>query len=147
VWAGAHWFRVPIVTPVPVVVERQVEIQVPVPAAAPEAPSPKPALKPPPPPVPSARPRDADLAQERALLEMARTALSRRDLSHAFESLESHASKFPNGQLAEERESLWVQALASAGRLEEARLRAAEFKAKYPNSLLLPAVEAALQPE
>jgi hypothetical protein len=146
-WAGAHWFRVQIVTPIPVIIERQVEVPVPAAGPAPEAASPRPVQKPPTAPPPATRPRDADLAQERGLLEMARTALSRGDLSHAFESLESHAAKFPGGQLVEERESLMIQALASSGRLDEAKLRAAEFRAKYPQSLLMPAVEAALQPE
>jgi len=94
--------------------------------------------------VPSAH--DIALADERGLLEMARTALARGQSDAALEALEGHARRFPQGQLVEEREGLAILALAAAGRGEEARRRSASFQAKYPNSLLLLAIEAALQP-
>jgi hypothetical protein len=155
VWAGASVFSKPVMMPMPIVVERRVEVRVEVPTAPPQAPTahehasaPAPAPAHPPAPAAAEPPpkRDADLAQERVLIEMARTALSRHDVAHALEALATHAARFPNGQLSEERESLQVQALASSGRLDEARLRAAEFRARFPNSLLLPAVDAALEP-
>ena len=66
------------------------------------------------------------------------------ETARALEAIEGHARKFPKGQLLEERDSLWVQALVNAGKFDEARLRAAEFRASFPDSMLLPAVEAAL---
>ena len=91
-------------------------------------------------------PRDVDLAEERALLEVARTALARGQDEAALHSLEEHAARFPNGRLSEEREVLTVQALASSGRTADARDRAARFRHAFPQSILLPAVDAALAP-
>jgi hypothetical protein len=99
-------------------------------------------------PRPSAAPtlseRDADLAAERAQIEMARTALTRGQTAAALEALQAHASQFPRGRLAEERDALWVQALAQAGRRGEAATRVERFRETYPQSLLLPMVQAAV---
>ncbi|MEO6576594.1 MAG: hypothetical protein ABIP89_22290 [Polyangiaceae bacterium] len=89
---------------------------------------------------------DDDLASELAFVQMARTALARQNYSAALDATDQHARKFPNGHLAEERESLAIQALVGGGRDADARARAARFRAKYPHSLLLPAVEAAVRP-
>ena len=51
-----------------------------------------------------------------------------------------HARLFKDGRLAEEREALRVKALAGLGRSEEARRAAAAFRARFPRSVLLPAV-------
>jgi hypothetical protein len=88
---------------------------------------------------------DTALAAERSLLEVARTALSRGDTASALASLDEHVKKFPGGQLTEEREALYVQALARAGRLDEAKARAAKFAKRFPQSMLLPVVEAATE--
>ncbi len=88
--------------------------------------------------------RDVALADERALIEVARTALAKREMTKALETLEAHAQRFPAGQLSEERESLWVQALVIDGRPAEARKKAEEFQRQYPDSMLQPAVDAAL---
>lgn len=85
---------------------------------------------------------DAELAEERALIEVARTALARRQAQTAILELERHALSQPHGRLVEEREALWVQALVALGRLDDAKAKAAQFKAKFPKSMLLPAVEA-----
>lgn len=89
--------------------------------------------------------RDTDLAAERALLEMARTALGRGQGGAAIEALEKQARQFPRGRLVEEREVLLVQALAQAGRTKEARERGDRFRQRFPHSLLLPAVDAVLK--
>jgi hypothetical protein len=89
------------------------------------------------------RDRDRDLAAERALLEVARTALAQRDGAAALTSLDRHAQRFPSGQLREEREALAVQALASQGRATEARARAERFKKAYPASMFTPVVDQA----
>ncbi len=87
---------------------------------------------------------DSALSEERSLLTTARTALSRNKPDAALAALRQHRARFPRGQLDEERESLWVQALALAGRTSEAEARAADFKREFPKSLLGPAVEATL---
>jgi hypothetical protein len=47
--------------------------------------------------------------------------------------------------LREEREALAVKAFVLAGRGDEARARADKFRAKYPASLFLPAIESSLR--
>lgn len=88
---------------------------------------------------------ESTLAHERALLDAAHTALLRRDARLALETLAKHASRHPNGQLAEERDVLRIQALALAGRDREARAASGEFRRRYPSSVLLPTVDAALR--
>lgn len=88
--------------------------------------------------------RDGQLAAERSLLEMARTALGRGDCARALEPLEDHAAKHPRGKLAEEREVLRVRTLACAGRMDEARSRAASFRERFPKSIFLPVIEQVL---
>lgn len=122
-----------------------------IPLPAPSAPSatPPPTLEPPDEAPPAARAsnavgRDVDLAAERALLEVARTALARGDAASALAALDAHKKRFPRGRLLEERESLAVQALAAAGKRDEARRRADQFRKRSPDSMLLPAVDEAL---
>lgn len=87
------------------------------------------------------------LAEERRLLESARAELARGSAARALELLEEHRRRFPSGRLSEEREALVVRALASAGRVDEARARAEAFHARYPRSVLRPAVDRAAPPE
>jgi len=84
-----------------------------------------------------------DLEAERALLDVARTALGRGDGANALTACEGHARRFPRGALGEEREAIAVQALVLEQRGEDARLRAERFRKAYPRSILLPAVLAA----
>jgi hypothetical protein len=51
-----------------------------------------------------------------------------------------HARKFKDGRLSEEREALRVKALAGLGRSGEARRAANSFRARFPRSVLLSAV-------
>ncbi len=88
--------------------------------------------------------RDTELSAERALLEVARTALTRGDIAATLEAVERHAKEFPRGRLEEEREVLFIQALVQAGKRDEAQARAQAFRARFPDSLMLPAVDAAL---
>ncbi len=101
--------------------------------AAPSAPS-----------LPDSLPDDA-LKAESLLLESARARLSSGQTGEAVKSLAEHQRQFPQGQLSEEREALWVQCLVISGDHEQARIRGERFRARYPNSLFLPAVEAALK--
>jgi hypothetical protein len=84
------------------------------------------------------------LSAERALLETARAAVARGQSVAALAALRRHEQEFPQARLAEERESLWVQALVMGGQNDEARKRAARFRQTFPDSMLLPAVEAAV---
>ncbi|HWL88075.1 MAG TPA: hypothetical protein VNO21_19870 [Polyangiaceae bacterium] len=86
---------------------------------------------------------ESSLAAERALVETARAALARTDAAAALAVLARHAREFPNGTLAEEREALAVQALAKAGDVAKAKVRAQRFRERYPRSLFLPVVEEA----
>lgn len=84
-----------------------------------------------------------ELAAERALLDVARTALGRGDGPNALAACDEHGRKFPRGALAEEREAIAVQALVLEHRAEEAKARAERFRKSHPRSILLPAVLAA----
>ena len=75
------------------------------------------------------------LAQEQALVDTARAALARGRAVDALRAADEHAARFPAGKLAEERENLAIQALAFAGRRDEAQARATRFHKRYPGSL------------
>jgi hypothetical protein len=95
-----------------------------------------------PPPSPPSAP--SGLRAEHALLEQARAALARGDAEAALGAVEAHASRFPLGQLAEEREALYVRALVLAHRGDDAAARARAFFDAYPDSIHRGAVERAL---
>jgi hypothetical protein len=64
---------------------------------------------------------DGTLAGESPLIENARARIGEGNPERALALLAWHARKFPHGQLAEEREALWVQALVRKGAATEAR--------------------------
>ncbi|NOU27761.1 MAG: hypothetical protein HOO96_07655 [Polyangiaceae bacterium] len=76
-----------------------------------------------------------DAEAERLLLETARVALRRRDGEGALALLQQHRTRFPAGQLREERDGLLVSALSLLGRKDEAARAAARFRKDYPMSL------------
>ncbi len=88
--------------------------------------------------------RDAALAREKTLLDVARTALGRGDGAHALAAVERHTKEFPRGRMREEREALAIQSLMKLGRRAEAAERGLRFQQTYPNSVLAPVVDAAL---
>ena len=129
------------------------------PQSAPTASAPEPAwtvVPSAPPPAPPAAPRtddsrgdrgkDAALASERALIDMARTAVARGEGEAALAALGRHEKEFPRGRLAEEREWLAVQALVQTGATDQAKQRAARFREAYPHSLMLAALDQVLAP-
>lgn len=85
-----------------------------------------------------------DLAKERELLDVARAALARGRPADALAAAAEHARKWRRGYLGEEREVVLIQALAAAGRRQDAEAKAAQFRKMYPKSMLMPAVDAAL---
>jgi len=76
---------------------------------------------------PLKRPREA------ALIRSARDALP-ANTAQARALLERHRRLHPDGQLAQEREVLWIEVLRLEGRQAEASARALEFRQKNPNS-------------
>jgi len=83
----------------------------------------------------------ADAARaELRLLRQARAAVAREDYAAALRPIAEHARRFKDGRLSEEREALRVKSLAGLGRSQEARRAAAAFRARFPRSVLLPAV-------
>ena len=81
------------------------------------------------------------LTHWRRLLDEARAALSGGRAGAALEAARAHKQRFPRGALVEERESVWIRALARAGRVDEARKRAQRFFSRYPRSIYRAAVE------
>jgi hypothetical protein len=100
-------------------------------SAAPDPPAPPPAVRPPSSAAeaPSAPvPASGDtLAEEVALLEKARAALAGSP-AQALALADAHASRFPAGKLATEREMVAIDALVRQGRAGEARARAAPLR-------------------
>ena len=84
--------------------------------------------------------------QERTWLERARSAIARGDGPAALAALETHERNHPASAFAEERDALYVQALAKAARHEEANRAAARFEASYPQSIFLGNVRACRVP-
>jgi hypothetical protein len=90
-------------------------------------------------------PKASQLAAERMLLDEARAGLVQGDPERALARLDLHRRRYPGGLLAEERDAMLVEALAKAGRHEEARRAAEAFRARAPASLFLPTVEASVE--
>jgi len=128
------------------------------PAPANDRPAAAPAPRPAPPPAPVAAAQDVEEAtpatavdkptlsradQARAelrLLRQARAAVAREDYAAALPQIAEHAHRFKDGRLTEEREALRVKALVGLGRTAEAHRAAAAFRARFPRSVLLSAV-------
>ena len=90
------------------------------------------------------RSRTTQLDAERALLDTARGALVSGDSDSALRALDRHAKTYRRPLLGEEHDALLVQALVQAGRYAEARAGAEALRRKFPQSFLLPAVDAAI---
>jgi hypothetical protein len=135
----------------PVSAARAITEAPPVPSAAPALPAPQP------PPSSSQRaqapaaavaaPRaalergePASLAEQQALLDVARSAFARNDYAATLKALNEHFRRYPTTLLGEEREALEIKVLAATGRADEAKARAVRFKARFPQSLLMPSV-------
>lgn len=77
----------------------------------------------------------SSLEEERRLLEAARAALARGRAGHAQNLLARHRSRFGNGELTEERESLRIEVAVVAGRHADAISLGDRFLRERPNSL------------
>ena len=89
---------------------------------------------------PSAR----GLAAERALLDVARSALARGEASEALSAAERHRREYPDGALVEEREAIAIKALVALGKRDEAAKRLANLEKSHPNSIVLRAAKKAV---
>jgi hypothetical protein len=89
-------------------------------------------------------PSSRGLAAERALLDVARSALARGEAGEALVATERHAHEYPDGALVEEREAIAIKALVALGRMDEARSRARVHEQRFPNGLTVRAVKAAV---
>lgn len=96
-------------------------------------------------PPPTPPPTPETLGDERTLLDAARVALVHKRTADAQALLVRHATLFPAGRLAEERQALSIRLLVLQGRLSEARLRARRFKEEHPGSIQQPGIDAALR--
>jgi hypothetical protein len=89
-------------------------------------------------------PQTNTLSAQQALLDRARAALAHGDGQQALAALSEHARVHPTSELLEEREALIIKSLIASGDSATARARAAAFAARYPRSLFLPSIRAAL---
>jgi hypothetical protein len=103
------------------------------PEATPVAAAPPAAADLPQPVEPAARPAST-LASELALLEDARSRLS-RDPETTLRLTAAHRARFPSGLLAAERDLLEIDALLRQGRVQDARVRSAAWLAREPNGI------------
>ena len=76
-------------------------------------------------------------ATELALLEPARSSIGHGNYAAALAAIDQHRREFPNGQLSEEREALWVRAVWGVGQRPAALAAAKVFRRRYPRSGLL----------
>lgn len=86
--------------------------------------------------VPKATAKIDSLSEEAALIDQARTALLKSDLTAASAALTQHQAKYPAGRMVEEREVMEIQVLLGQGREAEARAAADRFRKAHPSSLL-----------
>jgi hypothetical protein len=87
---------------------------------------------------PPARNHDAvaegSVAAEVALLRRASASLQAGDPRAALAAVNEHARRFPNGALAEERDTERIVALCALGQLDDAQRARARFERMYPAS-------------
>jgi ferric-dicitrate binding protein FerR (iron transport regulator) len=81
-------------------------------------------------------------SHELGLLSRARQAVASGDHETALHWVKTHARRYPEGQLVEEREALRVEALRGLGNTEAARRAAGEFRERFPKSILSPQMPA-----
>jgi outer membrane protein assembly factor BamD (BamD/ComL family) len=78
--------------------------------------------------------RESSLRAERSALTRARAALQAGSASEALSILDTAAREIEKPVLGQEREVVYIQALAGAGRAAEARQRASRFLTAFPDS-------------
>jgi hypothetical protein len=86
-----------------------------------------------------------DPAAEAALVQSAEAALVGGDGANALALTREHATRFPAGAHAEERDRIAIEALVRLGRAGDAHAAAERFFARYPRSIYRARVEALLR--
>jgi hypothetical protein len=76
-----------------------------------------------------------ELARERQLIDVARSALRGNDLQLAAKSLIEHGMRFPHGALVEEQRVLSIELAVAKGDVDGAKAKAAAFRRDYPRSV------------
>lgn len=76
-----------------------------------------------------------ELARERQLIDVARSALRGGDLQLAAKSLVEHGMRFPHGVLVEEQRVLSIELAVANGDIDGARAKANAFRRDYPRSV------------
>lgn len=128
----------PVVAPAPVTPVPVMPAPV-APTATQEAPRPAPVVT-------AARDRRTEtsevdtMAEELRLLRESRRVLDQGDGRAALALVQTHARRFPRGQLAEEREATRVLALCASGDAVAASRAGQSFVSRYPQSPQLPRV-------
>ena len=92
-------------------------------------------------PTPPLAQRRTDIELELRLIERLRTALLKQQWAAFDEAFTEHDTRFPNGQLTEERDVMHIQRWLVAGDTAQARQRFGEFQKRYPNSQWTKALE------
>ncbi len=87
--------------------------------------------------------RGDDLSAEMRLLSEARHVML-DDPAAALVLLDQHRERFPGGALGEERDAYTILALDALARTVDVERRYVDFRADYPTSAFLPAIERAL---
>ncbi len=88
--------------------------------------------------------RETSFADERRVLDAARTAISSGHVEEGLDALRRHLRDHETGALAEERDALEIRALLELGRIGEARMYAESFRSSYPGSVFWPSIQARL---
>jgi len=115
----------PAPTPAPAVVQKPL---VPKPAASPVI---APAV---PEPAPVEAPAPHSLAEELRLMSGAQQALRQHQPGDAMRLLEEHATRYPTGEMAEERAAIRILVLCEMNEVEDARREAEAFFSRSPHS-------------
>lgn len=79
--------------------------------------------------------KESPSSSEREIIQTARSAISASDSKAAIRALKEHKRFYSRGELAEEREVLWISLLSRDAKLSRAQKRATRFFARFPGSL------------
>ena len=138
---GGAWYvhgshaTAPVIAPPIVVVAPQ---------PPPPMPTPVPAPTPPGPPHPAVH-HAIDPAAENKLVTAAEDALVHGDPATALARAREHASRFPSGAHAEERDRIAIEALVRLGKSDTAHAAAEQFFTRYPHSIYRARLETLLK--
>ena len=85
------------------------------------------------------------MADERRLIEAARTSLHRGEVNRALTLLAKHRRLYKAGRFTEERDALYILSLSKKGKYRTAKRSAKRFFKTYPYTVFKDAVNAALR--